>query len=388
VTGFKLGIRAFLSWAFATSPNFTNEPAISKGDGRHLKTTLRIELFSVFVVASFSNPSAVPEGNTGGGNMNKQYTFRTVAAVLIGSALAAPAFATECIAPSNPSGGWDFTCRSVGKILTELGEVDGNVQVTNMPGGVGAVGFAHVASKRSDDADLIVATSTVAVTQIAQGKYPGGIADARFLAMLGADVGVIAVAADSPYQTLADLTAAMEVSPDEVIGAGDGSGSWDHIRYLLVAQKSGVENVTGLRWVQFDGGAEAITQMMGGQITAVSTDLGEASGFAESGDIRLLAVLSEEPVPAFPDIPTAISQGVDVTGYNWRGFYTGKNVSDSDYDAWLVRLETVYNSNEWKEAATNSGLIPNWIAAADFQAYLAEQEAQIADISRAIGIIK
>lgn len=320
--------------------------------------------------------------------MTKPTTIYTVAAALIGSALVAPAFATECIAPSNPGGGWDFTCRSVGKLLTELGEVDGNVQVTNMPGGVGAVGFAHVAADRSDDADLIVATSTVAMTQIARGKYPGGLQDARFLAMLGADVGVIAVDADSPYQTLADLTAAMKDTPDQVIGAGDGAGSWDHIRYLLVAKESNVENITGLRWVQFDGGTEAITQMMGGQITAVSTDLGEASGFAQSGDIRLLAVLSDEPVPAFPDIPTAKSQGVDVTGYNWRGFYTGKNVSDAEYDAWLARLETIYNSDQWKEAATNAGLIPNWVAGEGFQAYLADQKAEIAEISRAIGIIK
>ena len=50
----------------------------------------------------------------------------------------------------------------------------------------------------------------------------------------------------------------------------------------------------------------------------------------ESGDIRVLAALSDEPIPAFPDIPTAISQGIDVTGYNWRGLYTGGDVSDED----------------------------------------------------------
>ena len=86
---------------------------------------------------------------------------------------AAPAQATECIAPSNPGGGWDFTCRTIGRILTELDLVDGNVQVTNMPGGVGAVTFAMVANERPADADLIVATSTVGVTQMAQGRYPG-----------------------------------------------------------------------------------------------------------------------------------------------------------------------------------------------------------------------
>lgn len=320
--------------------------------------------------------------------MFRQETFYTLTALLVTTAQVAPVAAAECIAPSNPGGGWDFTCRSVGKILAEIGQVEGNVQVTNMPGGVGAVGFAYVAADRADDAGLLVATSTVAVTQIAQGKYPGGLDDARFLAMLGADVGVIAVDADSPYHSLADLTAAMRETPDQVIGAGDGAGSWDHIRYLLVAKESGVQNITGLRWVQFDGGTEAITQMMGGQIGVVSTDLGEAAGFVQSGDIRLLAVLSDQPVPAFPDVPTAQSQGVDVTGYNWRGFYTGKDVSDADYAAWLARLEAVYASDDWKQAASNAGLIPNWLSGAEFQSYLAEQEAEIEEISRAIGIIQ
>ena len=110
-------------------------------------------------------------------------TFRVRSRRPIAAALAlavAPLFglgataaqATECIAPSAPGGGWDFTCRTIGRLLSEQGLVEGNVKVTNMPGGVGAVTFAMVASERPDDEELIVATSTVGVTQIAQGRYP------------------------------------------------------------------------------------------------------------------------------------------------------------------------------------------------------------------------
>ena len=69
----------------------------------------------------------------------------------------------ECIAPASPGGGWDFTCRTVSRLLLELKIVDRPVQVTNMPGAVGAVAFAHVAENRSKDGNLIVATSSVAV---------------------------------------------------------------------------------------------------------------------------------------------------------------------------------------------------------------------------------
>ena len=297
--------------------------------------------------------------------------------------------AAECIAPSAPGGGWDFTCRTIGRLLSEQELVEGNVKVTNMPGGVGAVTFAMVASERPDDAELIVATSTVGVTQIAQGRYPAPLDSMRYLAMLGADVGVIAVAAESPYQSLEELNEAIVADASSVVTAGSSSvGGWDHIRLLLVAREAGLEDLPSLRWVQFDGGTDAVTQMLGGQIDVVSTDLGEIAGFVDSGDIRVLAALSDDPIPAFPDIPTAKSQGIDVTGYNWRGLYTGGDVSDEDYERWVTNLNSLYESEGWQEAATESGLVPLWRGGEEFEEYVREQEAQMAQISRDIGIIE
>lgn len=314
---------------------------------------------------------------------------RKLAGIITAITMATPVLAEECIAPADPGGGWDYTCREVGRILSEQGLIDGNMQVTNMPGGVGAVAYANVAGKRPDDASLVVATSTVGVTQIAQGKYPAGIDQMRWLAMLGADVGVIAVDDESEFKTLDDLLNAMKADPTSVIASGSsGAGGWDHIRLLLLAQAAGIEELNTIRWVQFDGGSPAVTQMMGGQVGLVSTDLGEIKGFVESGDIRILAVLSDEPVSAFPDLPTAKSQGYDVTGYNWRGFYTGGEVSDEDYNAWVEKLKALYDSDQWQETAKASGLEPIWRGGQEFTDYVAEQEAQMAEISREIGVIQ
>ena len=302
---------------------------------------------------------------------------------------AAPATATECIAPSNPGGGWDFTCRTIGRILSELDLVDGNVQVTNMPGGVGAVTYAMVVNERPDDADVIVATSTVGITQIAQGRYPAPVDAVRYLAMLGADVGVIAVDDESPIQSLEQLTEQMASDPGALVTAGSsGAGGWDHLRLLMVAREGGLEDLSALRWVQFDGGTDAVTQMMGGQIDVVSTDMGEIAGFVESGDIKILAALSDEPIPAFPDAPTAKAQGYDVTGYNWRGFYTGGDVSDAEYQAWVDKLKALYDTAEWKEAAEGNGLITVWRGGDEFETYVAEQAQQMEEISRSIGVIQ
>ena len=327
----------------------------------------------------------------------KQACNGLAASALLGFGLAfsAPSQALpidECIAPADPGGGWDFTCRSVGRLLHELELVDTPIQVINMPGGVGAVAFANIASKHAADSDKIVATSTVGITQIAQGRYPEGAEAMRWLAMLGTDVGVILVDQDSSYQSLDQLLNALVEDPGSVVLAGSsGAGGWDHIRALMLAKAAGLpsDQIASTRWVQFDGGGPAVVQMMGGKIDAVSTDLGEITGFIESGDVRVLAVLSEEPLPEpFAELPTAISQGYDVVGYNWRGFYTGGEVSDADYAAMTDTLKALYDSPEWKEVAEQHGLVPLWRGGEEFNDFVLKSIDQVEEISREIGVIR
>ena len=58
--------------------------------------------------------------------------------------------AAECIAPANPGGGWDFTCRTITKIMYDIGAVDSPIQVTNMAGGGGGLAYAHVVNERNN----------------------------------------------------------------------------------------------------------------------------------------------------------------------------------------------------------------------------------------------
>jgi len=132
----------------------------------------------------------------------------------------------ECIAPANPGGGWDFTCRQVGKAMQDLKLVSGTVQVTNLAGGGGGVAFAEVVNKRGADNDLIVAASSATSTRLAQGAFPGGSMDqVRWVASVRADYGVIAVAKDSPVNTLPELLGMMKNDPTSIaIGGGSAVG--------------------------------------------------------------------------------------------------------------------------------------------------------------------
>lgn len=319
---------------------------------------------------------------------------RNLKALVIGVALfnvcTATSFATECIAPANPGGGWDFTCRQVSKVMYDIGAIDKPMQVSNMAGAGGGVAYAHVVAERNKDAELIVAASSATTTRLAQNAYAGMTADqVRFVGAIGADPGVIAVAANSPFKTLGDLVEAIKKDPNSVAFAGgSAAGGFDHLKPLMVLQRSGMKDVRKVRYISFNSGGDAITQTIGGFTQAMTGDMSETVGFIKSGDLRVLAVLTEERIPGYESIPTAREQGIDVVAVNWRGLYIPKNVSDETFALWADRLKKVADSDEWKQIMATNGLAPFTKVGNDFQGYVDQVVAEVRDLSMELGVIQ
>ncbi|MCI2395689.1 tripartite tricarboxylate transporter substrate-binding protein [Aliiroseovarius sediminis] len=322
--------------------------------------------------------------------MTKRLFKALATSAVLGLGATTAATAAECIAPANPGGGWDFTCRQIGKIMYDIGAVDKPIQVTNMAGAGGGLAYNYVVSERGDDAELIVAASSATSTRLAQNAYAGMTADqVRFVGSIGADPGVIVVAADSPYQSLNDLVDAVKAEPGSIAFAGGSAvGGFDHLKPLMILQRAGVEDVKAVKYIGVDGGADAITQTVGGFTQAMSGDMSEIVGFLKSGDVRAIAVLTEERVPGFEDIPTAKEQGIDVVAVNWRGLYVPKDISDEDFQKWADRLQQVADSDEWKEAMVANGLAPFTKVGGDFQSYVDGVVAEIRALSKEIGVIQ
>jgi len=320
--------------------------------------------------------------------MTKRFLKVLVASAVVSVSGVTAASAAECIAPANPGGGWDFTCRQIGKILFDIGAVDSPVQVTNMPGAGGGLAYNTVVSERGDDADLIVAASSATTTRLAQNAYAGMTADqVRFVGAIGADPGVIAVAADSPYQSLNDLVDAILADPGSVAFAGGSAvGGFDHLKPLMVLKEAGFTDITSVKYIGVDGGADAITQTVGGFTQAMTGDMSEVVSFLANGDIRVIAVLTDERVPGFEDIPTATEQGYPVVAVNWRGLYVPKDISDAQFDEWAGKLQMVADSPEWAEAMAANGLAPFTKVGGDFQSYVDGLVADIASMSAELGV--
>ncbi|MEQ5856241.1 tripartite tricarboxylate transporter substrate-binding protein [Halomonas sp. EF61] len=296
----------------------------------------------------------------------------------------------ECLAPADPGGGWDFTCRSVGNVMEDLDLVPRSVQTVNMPGASGGVAYAHVVSKREGDDQLLVAASTATTTRLAQGQFRGlDVEMVNWIGALGADYGVIAVADDAPYQSLQDLVDALQNDPQAVTFAGGSSkGGWDHLKVLMMAQEADISDLPHIKYLSYTGGGEAMTQVVGGHVDAFTGDISEAQGFLESGDLRVLAVLSDERLPGeFSDLPTAKEQGIDVVGPNWRGFYMPAGISDEAEQYWIDAMDSLYASEEWKTVMRQNGLMPFHMSAGEFETFVKEQIDDIETLSKDIGLI-
>ena len=316
-----------------------------------------------------------------------------VAATLVGATGASAEFKAEspqCIAPSNPGGGWDFICRTTAKYLFDLGVIEDSMQVTNMSGGGGGVAFAHVTKERNEDNNLIVAASMSTSARIAQGIYEDATQDdVHFLATFGAEYGAIAVRADSKYQSLNQMMDDILADPKSVgIAGGSSVGSFDHIKPMLIAQEAGMEDVTQMKYVSFSGGGEAMTGLLSGATEALSGDFSEMLGFLESGDIRIIAILGPDRLDAFPDIPTAKEQGYDVIGANWRGLYMPAGASDEAKEFWSNAIKTMVADEGFQATLEAAAMAQFNNFGQDMYDFVAGNIADVTKLSKEIGIIE
>jgi putative tricarboxylic transport membrane protein len=264
-----------------------------------------------------------------------------------------------CLIPSKPGGAMDMACKLARDGLKAAPGVP-PMTLAYLPGGIGAVAWHTMVSQRRAEPDTLVTFSGGSLLNLAQGKFgKATAADVRWVAALGADYGMIAVRADSPYKTLADLLAALKKDPGAVlIGVSGTVGSQDWLKMALVAGKAGVDP-KALRFVALEGGGESFTAMSANYVQVVSGDVSEAHLYAGPGKVRVLAVLSEKRLPGkLANVPTAREQGVDVVWPLIRGVWMGPGVSDADYQRWVAAFAAMEATPDYARLREEAGMYP------------------------------
>lgn len=321
--------------------------------------------------------------------------IRSLYVAVISLALGGAAFAQgfeptnpECIAPAAPGGGFDLTCRITSQQLNELGIVKPTIRTTNMPGGIGAVAYNAIQSRRPADPNVIIAVSTGSWVNLAQGKFGRfNENDVRWLGAIGADYGVLAVRKDSRFKTLQDFVDALKKDPSSVaIGAGGTVGSQDWMKAALVAKAAGVDP-RKMRYLSYEGGGEALAALLGGTIEAVPGDASEVQGQLEAGEIRVLAVFSDKHLPGvFANVPTAKEAGFDVQWPIVRGFYAPPQITDEQYAYWTDALTKLNADPRWQKVRAAQGLFEYDMVGADFDAFAKARTDAFRKLAAEVGL--
>lgn len=297
----------------------------------------------------------------------------------------------ECIAPANPGGGFDLTCRLAQEGLKASGALSDPMRIVYMPGGIGAVAYNHVIAQKPADPNAIVAFSGGSLLNLAQKKFGRyNVDDVRWLAAVGSDYGVAVVRDDSPYKTLKDLMAAFKQDPSKIVlGAGGTVGSQDWMQTALIAKAAGIDPKQ-LRYVALEGGGEIATALLGGHIQVGSTDISDSMPHIRAGKMRLLAVFAEERLKdeGMTDIPTAKEQGYDIVWPVVRGFYVGPKVSDEDYAFWKGAFDKLLASEDFAKLRDQRELFPFAMTGPELDTYVKQQVTQYKQLAREFGLIQ
>ncbi|HYF42351.1 MAG TPA: tripartite tricarboxylate transporter substrate-binding protein, partial [Ramlibacter sp.] len=127
-------------------------------------------------------------------------------------------------------------------------------------------------------------------------------------------------------KTLRDFLAWAKANPEKANYGSPGAGSMPHLIGAVLAKQSGVD----LKHVPYRGSAPGIQDLLGGQIAAMSSPVGDYMPHLRGGRLRLLAVAGQARSPFVPDAPTYREQGFQITAREWYGvFLPGKASADT-----------------------------------------------------------
>jgi putative tricarboxylic transport membrane protein len=295
----------------------------------------------------------------------------------------------EFIAPANPGGGWDLTCRMSSQVLKEAGLVAQPIVVANKPGGFGVVAMTEMTQSRAKDQNTLVAFSAVLTTQMAIKKNPFTYKDVTPVAAIFVDYGTIAVRKDSKYASFNDLVADWKKQPGAISFAGSSPpGGLDHMRIAMMARAVGLP-LKEVRYVAFQGGADALAALLGGHVAAFVGEAGEIAGHAESGTIRPLAVLADRQLTGiFEKVPMAKEMGVNVSSGNWRGFYAAPGLTKEHLKYWEETFAKMVKTPQWAEVLKKQAWVDLLLTGEKLQKFLDEELSMYQKLAKELGLVQ
>ncbi len=283
------------------------------------------------------------------------------------------------VCQASPGGSSDLNCRTIAPGMEQALGVP--VVVENRAGAGGGIAMSYCASAPADGYTIAHLPLDIAQVEPA-GNSDAVPSDFRFLARVAHHPAAIIVKADSPFQTLEDYIAYAKEHPGELTVGNSGIGAVWHLAACQLEQAAGIS----LNHIPFEGAGPSITALMGGHIDSICASAAEVRSHVQSGNLRILAVMSDERFPVFPEVPTAKECGIDVSVLCWLAFGVPAGTPDDVFNTLHDALKTSYESEAYQAMLASNGYTPGWMEPEEMQAYAeAEYELYSELIPRVLG---
>ncbi|GAB3762453.1 tripartite tricarboxylate transporter substrate binding protein [Ramlibacter monticola] len=205
-------------------------------------------------------------------------------------------------------GAVDAVARTLGQALSKaLGQP---FVIENRPGAGTNIAVKSVIDAKPDGYTLLMAANALAANMALYKPQPfDAEKDLVPVALVGRVPVVIAANVNTPYTNIKQVIEAAKQKPNSIAYASPGNGSTPHMAAELFARAAGID----LMHVPYRGGAQAITDVIGGQVPLLAMNALEVKPQVAGGKLKVLATLTPQRTPIFPDAPTISEMG-------FRGF--------------------------------------------------------------------
>ena len=222
-----------------------------------------------------------------------------------------------------PGGSSEIMARIIGQQLTDYwGQ---SVIVEPRPGADGSIGMEYAAKQPADGYTFLLGNfgPVVAKPLLAKVSYDWK-RDFIPVSRITYAANILVVPQSMPVKGVKQLVALAKARPGELTYGTSGPGSMSHFAGEMFKRLAGVDMVA----VNYKGNAQAITEIMGGQITTMFSDALPAMSAMKTDKVRALAVTSEKRWRFTPEVPTLAEEGVrGFAAVNWWGILFPTGVS-------------------------------------------------------------
>jgi len=303
---------------------------------------------------------------------------------LVGNAWAQswPSRPVKLVVPFPPGGSADTLGRIVAQRLGE--QLKQSFVVENRGGAGGILGSELVAKAPPDGYTLLVSgiASHVIAPLLPQGTPYDPMKDFTHIALFGGPPAVLAVKPELPARDLKSFVELAKAAQKPLSYGSPGNGTQGQLVAELFKRLAGIQ----LQHVPYKGAANAVTDLIGGQIDSVSTTLSTASAQIRAGRARALAISAAARLPDYPDIPTFAESGYpDLVATVWFSLSGPAGMPPEIVRTLNEEVRRVLELTDTRERLRHDGIAPNRLDAREFNAFVADELRRWAPIVRASG---